>query len=702
MLEGQSPHSSLPVKTASEHDAMGSAAINSTAISSTLTHSDAARSGGVTPRVVLLCLTLAVVFGYVIPYVDLRMNSTFMGTIHLPPGAVAVLLVMLLVVNPLSRLLGRRFAFSRSEVLTVYIASLFATITPGWASDQMFLMTNMGAFYYATRENAWLSFLEPYLKPWFSPALRNGSYDETGRRVIEAWYIGIGDAPIPWDAWLVPLFAWGTFIFASYVMVCCISVMLRAQWAEHEALSFPLLRLPLEMTEDLDRSDKYGRLSHFFRNPLMWCGFSIAAIIQLLNGLNLYFPDVPRVPLELPTWAMFTEPPWNQIGWTPIQIFPIAIGISYLLPTEISFSFWFFFWFINLEYFAAYYAGFPSGSLPNAIVGEKLFTRYQTIGVFLAYVGVVLWTAREHFKLIARRAFGRVSMGQAERSEALSYPVAFWGFVLSFSFVVAWTVAAGVRPDLAFWMRAMHVIIIIGMARVVIESGLLFIAGGFSPIGALAQLTRSGPGTWLSPENGLVPAAFLQGSTGAMLMPSFIHGFKLAHDHKIRARPLLALVFAIILISMVMSFWMYVRIGYIYSGLTTHSWFAVGGAPGSANFAKQMLTGVPDVSWMNWLWMGSGVVLAYLMMLARSRFLWFPLHPLGLVVSQSYYIRMLWPAIFIGWLCKIIIIRYGGNDTYRKTTPAFLGLILGDVAMMLFWIIIDAWQGRMGHRLMPA
>jgi uncharacterized membrane protein YdjX (TVP38/TMEM64 family) len=63
---------------------------------------------------------------------------------------------------------------------------------------------------------------------------------------------------------------------------------------------------------------------------------------------------------------------------------------------------------------------------------------------------------------------------------------------------------------------------------------------------------------------------------------------------------------------------------------------------------------------------------------------------------------MLWPAIFIGWLCKIIIIRYGGNDTYRKTTPAFLGLILGDVAMMLFWIIIDAWQGRMGHRLMPA
>ena len=66
---------------------------------------------------------------------------------------------------------------------------------------------------------------------------------------------------IPWGAWLVPLLAWGSLIFASYIILGCLSVMLRAQWAEREALAFPLLRLPLEMTEDVDRSDKYGRLA---------------------------------------------------------------------------------------------------------------------------------------------------------------------------------------------------------------------------------------------------------------------------------------------------------------------------------------------------------------------------------------------------------------------------------------------------------
>ncbi|MDF2439450.1 MAG: hypothetical protein JWN98_434 [Abditibacteriota bacterium] len=49
--------------------------------------------------------------------------------------------------------------------------------------------------------------------------------------------------------------------------------------------------------------------------------------------------------------------------------------------------------------------------------------------------------------------------------------------------------------------------------------------------------------------------------------------------------------------------------------------------------------------------------------------------------------------------CKVLSTRFGGAETYRKTTPAFLGLALGDIAMILFWLLPGGWQGRTMHHL---
>ena len=86
---------------------------------------------GVTPRVVILALLLGVLFGYVNPTVDFRFFNSYLGGSHLPAGAVGTLLVLLLVVNPLLRLISKRLAFSRNETLTVYITCLFSCLVPG-------------------------------------------------------------------------------------------------------------------------------------------------------------------------------------------------------------------------------------------------------------------------------------------------------------------------------------------------------------------------------------------------------------------------------------------------------------------------------------------------------------------------------------------------------------------------------------------
>jgi hypothetical protein len=214
------------------------------------TASEPTGTAGVTARVVLLCLALALFFGYAIPVIDYKFFNTFLGATHLPPGALAALLILVLIVNPALRLISQRLAFSRNEVLTVYLSCLFSCLVPGIGGNNYFVTFLIGSFYYSTAENKWFDFLKG-LPPWFTPALNpDGTYN---RYVVEAWFTGLAAGQsTPWSAWIVPLFAWGLFFFAAFWMMGCLSVMLRAQWGENEALSFPLLRLPLELTEDVD------------------------------------------------------------------------------------------------------------------------------------------------------------------------------------------------------------------------------------------------------------------------------------------------------------------------------------------------------------------------------------------------------------------------------------------------------------------
>jgi hypothetical protein len=46
-------------------------------------------------------------------------------------------------------------------------------------------------------------------------------------------------------------------------------------------------------------------------------------------------------------------------------------------------------------------------------------------------------------------------------------------------------------------------------------------------------------------------------------------------------------------------------------------------------------------------------------------------------------------AIFISWVAKSAIIRFGGIDLYRKSAPFFMGLILGHFAGVGISFIVD-------------
>ena len=75
----------------------------------------------------------------------------------------------------------------------------------------------------------------------------------------------------------------------------CVNVLIRKQWTDNERLTYPLVRLPLEITDAQPGGRGRSGLP-LTQNRLFWLGFVLAAGIDLTNSLNYYFPDHPAHP----------------------------------------------------------------------------------------------------------------------------------------------------------------------------------------------------------------------------------------------------------------------------------------------------------------------------------------------------------------------------------------------------------------------
>ena len=97
--------------------------------------------------------------------------------------------------------------------------------------------------------------------------------------------------PLHFRAWLVPCLMWTGFISLLVLMMTCLNVVLRKQWIEREKLSYPIIQLPLEMIRHRD-------LSGLFGNRVLIIGFLLAVGIDLLNGLGVFYPVIPQIPIR--------------------------------------------------------------------------------------------------------------------------------------------------------------------------------------------------------------------------------------------------------------------------------------------------------------------------------------------------------------------------------------------------------------------
>jgi Family of unknown function (DUF6785)/Domain of unknown function (DUF6784) len=636
----------------------------------------------VSRRALIVGVVLSVLCGLLIPYLDHYVQGTFVGGQHLPPGAVFALLVLVLVVNPALRLLSRKLPLTRAELLLIYAMLLVSTLVPGHGSESLFIPVSVSAFYYDTPARGWERIFLDYVPQWFHPR---------SQQAITSFYESLppGSA-IPWGQWVGPLLAWAVLVLALYGLATFLSLLLYPQWADHEKLTFPLVALPVEMTRNPDRPFVAGG---FWGNPLMWVGFAGAALLGTGKGLGYYHPAFAGFRMEYPSLhTYFPDEPWRSIGWSPVIVYPLVAAISVLLRTEISGSLVFFYWLTKLELVFASAIGHRGG--PHDIEGYPVWLGAQPWGGYFAYLGMALWSARPHLGHVWRQATGQ----EPPSAEApVSARACLIGCGVCLVAAAGWLTVAGMSAWTAAVTAVCYAMIITILSKVVAESGLLFVQQTLMPGQVLNNLFGT---STIGVRNFTIGMYFEQAfgtDLRATVMPSFVQGLKIADEARLSQRWMVIAFWLAIAAALPVTYVRCLQVFYRYGGVNCDPWFATWSGLAGWNGLTRWLAAPRPASPLLAFWMAVGATALWGLSVLRRRYLWFPLHPIGFIMMQAHSMHPVWFSIFIGWVLKVVLLRYGGAKGLRNSFPFFLGIAFGDILMMMVWLIIASITGK--HRL---
>lgn len=585
-------------------------------------------------------------------YVILTINPLFVTPIFY--------LFMMVGLNALLRRINHKLAFRPGELVVVYMM-MVVSCTVATHDFLINLMSSLGwVRWFATPENGWESTMFPHLPKWLFV------WD---KELLKGYFNGNANLydPRVLRMFLAPLGFWSIFIFTIGWMFFCMNVLLRKAWMDHTKLTFPIVRLPLAMTGE--PSDENIMLSR-----ALWIGFAIAAILSITNGLYEYFPNMPHLQVRA-RWFTFQTAPWLSINPLPLTLYPFAIGLSFLMPLDVSFSCWFFYLFIKAQTIIGYQLGYST-------MQDFPFMTEQQIGAWMTFGVLLIYASRHHFHTIIKTALGPPD--GTDSDEPISYRVAFWGLITGMVvFFIFWW-QAGMSPVWAMVVMVMYLLLSLTITRVRAESGAQHTVWDLEP----KNLFRLFDSDMLGPANLAAAAAshWYWRLNRSHTMPSQMEAFKLAKEHKVDLRALKLPLLLGLVLATVFGMWACLHVLYKEGALAKCVGFPLGPGYESFNWLGTALNPGFKAQPGRWIALGSAIGLTCLLTWMRSRFPWFPFHPLGYCVGP--WSMWLWFPFFIAWLVKLLVLRYGGLRFYKKTIPFFLGLILGDYVCGATWSLI--------------
>jgi hypothetical protein len=635
-------------------------------------------SQGLTHRGVLLALGMVVLMVGLTQAMNIRAQAADVGGSSPPVAPTYLLFFWALAAGAGPTRLRRRLRLSRQDVLLAYCAAMISgPIAHQYAVG--FLVPHMVAPYYffpGAEFHHWLP-------AWFGPS---------DPAVVRAFFLG-SNGHVPWGAWLLPAMAWLLLLAALFLTGHCALILVRRQWIENERLSFPLAQIPLGLT-----LPDGGGMAPVLRAPVFWIGMALPLLLGALHGLHQYSPGIPDLPLRPMLefdFAAHSAPPWTGLGTLEFRLSLWLVGIVALLPAEISFSGWFFFWVTRAEDVSALVLG--ATDLPSVYSNHYPALYSQGAGAALALAALAFWGSRRQLARAVRQATVGGQQTTAD-AEFASPRFALLGLLLGVGVMVGWLWAAGMRAWVAGLLVLLMLAYFLVFARIRGETGLSMGVILWPKMLDEVMLTLAG-------SRGLRPAdltvlysvrwLYFGPSTGGVLACQ-LECFKIAGDAGMKSRGTGAVLLGAALLTLPLAFFWTLQT-YHDRGFTLmpigHRERSMVGSQIYWSYENLVdaLKNPTGTEWSGITAMGVGAAVTLALAALRTRFLWWPLHPVGYMAANSWGMHWNWGSLTVGWLLKVLLLRYGGLRLFRAAVPFFLGLVVGDMVSEGLWGAIGAW-----------
>ena len=632
-------------------------------------------SSGVTPRALLIGTALSVLLAFL--SICQEALGGGLSADGYGSGALFLLFALILCVGLLKRIKAVRSGPSPQELLVVFSMLLMVSAIP-INGTLMYLIPNMVGFaHYATPENDWGSQVLPLLPDGLS-------IKDPG--VAKGFFEGLGpDGKPPYGAWIWPFFAWAVLLGAFYFTMISLMVIFRKRWIEEERLPFPMAQVPLALVE----GDAGGR--PLLRNTAFWAGFFLSGVERLSSIVHLFIPAIRPINLRFYSYTRTIQ----VFGFTNF----IAIGISYLVSLEVLGSILLFTLITYVQMYLLTLYSVPRlvtpPKRPRVIYGVL---HQEALGALVVLVGVMLYEARHHLRDVFRKAFG-LDPEVDDWDEMLSYRTAVIGSIVCIVFIGFWLWMTGISIWVIPPFLVLMLAIFLGVTRILAESGAVMQAP-MSPmqvilhlVGTQALGNSTKAGFFLAQSWAFPDGAHYGLPNGPHAMASASTALKLTYQKGVRSRPLFYACFLALLVggvTDVASFLYYAYslggYGFANSGFVTKTVFS------HLSYYGGAITDPSEGKPVRLIWTSIGILSMGLLILARKRFFWWPIHPVGYPIGTIYL--SYWFNVFIAWLIKRNVLKYGGPSLYGRSRPFFFGLIFGQAVISSAGSIIAMLAGR--------